>query len=116
VTYQVFLSFCAQCDLDHFSDKIANQILACCARLADDPIPDGKRIKKLQRFGSVLYRLRARDYRIVFTRTETRIDIARIPNGISPPGPPSTRREFLDSSGSYHPTGDAAPHCANRFG
>src|SRR6185437_6579258 len=33
VTYQVFLSFCAQCDLDHFSDKIANQILACCARL-----------------------------------------------------------------------------------
>lgn len=75
MTYQVFLSSHAQRDLDHCSDKIAKQILADCARLADDPIPDGKRIKKLHGFRSALYRLRAGDYRIVFTRTGPRIDI-----------------------------------------
>src|ERR1043165_646427 len=32
--------------------------LADCARLAGDPIPDGKRIKKLQGFKENLYRLR----------------------------------------------------------
>jgi hypothetical protein len=42
VTCQVFLSAKAQQDLDAFPDKIAHQILADCARLARDPIPDGK--------------------------------------------------------------------------
>jgi mRNA-degrading endonuclease RelE of RelBE toxin-antitoxin system len=78
VTYQVFLSSPAQRDLDQFPDKIAKQILADCARLADNPIPDGKRIKKLQGFRTALYRLRAGDYRVVFTRSGTRIDIARV--------------------------------------
>lgn len=48
------------------------------ARLADDSIPDGKRIKKLQGFKDVLYRLRAGDYRVVFQRSGTRIDIVRV--------------------------------------
>lgn len=48
MTCKVFLSEHAQRDLDTFSDKVIKQILADCARLADDPIPDGKRIKKLQ--------------------------------------------------------------------
>jgi len=47
VTCQIFLSEKAQRDLDTFSDKIANQILADCTRLTDNAIPDGKRIKKL---------------------------------------------------------------------
>ncbi len=75
---EVFLSEKAQRDLNAFSDKIANQILSDCARLAEDPIPDGKRIKKLQGFKENLYRLRAGDYRVVFTRSGTRIDIVRI--------------------------------------
>jgi len=78
VTFQVFLSEKAQRDLDRFSDKITNQILADCARLAGNPIPDGKRIKKLQGFKDTLYRLRAGDYRVVFKRSGTRIDIVRI--------------------------------------
>lgn len=78
MTYQVFLSNKAQHDLDRFSDKITNQILTDCARLADDPIPDGKRIKKLQGFKDNLYRLRAGDYRVVFKRSGTRIDIVRV--------------------------------------
>ena len=78
MTYQVYLSEKAQRDLDAFSDKIANQILADCARLADAPIPDGKRIKKLQGFQVPLYRLRAGDYRVVFKRSGTRIDILRV--------------------------------------
>ena len=78
MTCQVFLSEKAQRDLDVFSDKIANQILVDCARLAENPIPDGKRIKKLQGFKDNLYRLRAGDYRVVFKRSGTRIDIVRI--------------------------------------
>ena len=65
MTCQVFLSAKAQRDLDGFPDKITNQILADCTRLADNPIPDGKRIKKLQGFREALYRLRAGDYRVV---------------------------------------------------
>ncbi len=78
MTCQVFLSIHAQRDLDGFSNKITNQILADCARLADDPIPDGKRIKKLQGFKDNLYRLRTGDYRVVFKRSGTRIDIVRV--------------------------------------
>lgn len=78
MTCQVFLSEKAQRDLDAFPDKIAHQILADCARLAHDPIPDGKRIKKLQGFKESLYRLRAGDYRVVFKRSGTRIDIVRV--------------------------------------
>ena len=61
MTCQVLLSEKAQRDLDAFSDKIANQILTDCIRLAEDPIPDGKRIKKLQGFTENLYGLRAGD-------------------------------------------------------
>ena len=61
MTYQVFLSDKAQRDLDAFPNRITKQILADCTRLADDPVPDGKRIKKLQGYKENLYRLRAGD-------------------------------------------------------
>ena len=78
MTFQVFLAEKAQADLDALPTKIADQILSDCARLAEDPIPDGKRIKKLQGYKENLYRLRAGDYRVVFRRSGTRIDIARV--------------------------------------
>lgn len=78
MTCQVYLSEKAQRDLDGFSDKIANQILTDCTRLGNDPIPDGKRIKKLQGYKDNLYRFRAGDYRVVFKRSGTRIDIVRV--------------------------------------
>ena len=78
MTFRVFLSEKAQDDLDKLPAKIADQILADCRRLADDPVPDGKRIKKLQGYKENLYRLRAGDYRVVFKRSGTRIDIARV--------------------------------------
>jgi mRNA-degrading endonuclease RelE of RelBE toxin-antitoxin system len=78
VTFQVFLAEKAQRDLDAIPSKQAEQILADCRRLANDPIPDGKRIKKLQGFKGNLYRLRAGDYRVVFRRSGARIDIARV--------------------------------------
>lgn len=78
MTVQVYLSEHAQHDLDLLSDKITNQILADCARLNEHFIPDGKRIKKIQGFKENLYRLRARDYRVVFKRSGARIDIVRI--------------------------------------
>ncbi len=78
MTFQVFLADKAQRDLDAIPSKQADQVLADCRRLADDPIPDGKRIKKLQGFKENLYRLRAGDYRVVFRRSGTRIDIVRV--------------------------------------
>ena len=78
MTCQVFLSAKSQRDLDGFPEKITNQILADCTRLAGNPIPDGKRIKKLQGFKDNLYRLRAGDYRVVFKRSGTRIEIVRV--------------------------------------
>ena len=48
LTFKVFLSEKARHDLDNLPGKVADQIIADCKRLADDPIPDGKRIKKLQ--------------------------------------------------------------------
>lgn len=78
MTFEVFLSEKAREDFETFSEKIADQILADCRRLATDPIPDGKRIKKLQGFKESLYRLRAGDYRVVFQRTGKRIDIVRV--------------------------------------
>jgi mRNA-degrading endonuclease RelE of RelBE toxin-antitoxin system len=73
VIYEVFLSEKAQRDLDAFPNRITKQILADCTRLAKDPVPDGKRIKKSQGYKENLYRLRAGDYRIVFTRSGARI-------------------------------------------
>lgn len=78
MTYEVFLSEKAQRDLDSFPNRIRNQILADCTRLGKDPVPDGKRIKKLQGYKVNIYRLRAGDYRVVFTRSGIRIDIVRI--------------------------------------
>lgn len=78
MTLQVFLSENAQDDLDEFPKKIAAQIVKDCSRLANDPIPDGTRIKKFHGYKENLYRLRAGDYRVVFKRSGTRIDIVRI--------------------------------------
>lgn len=76
--FEVFLSEKAQRDLESFPHKITKQILADCTRLAYDSIPDGKRIKKLQGYKENLYRLGAGDYRVVFARSRTRIDIIRV--------------------------------------
>lgn len=78
MTFQVFLGEKAQEDLDTLPSKQIEQILADCRRLAENPIPDGKRIKKLQGFKDNLYRLRAGDYRVVFRRAGTRLDIVRV--------------------------------------
>jgi mRNA-degrading endonuclease RelE of RelBE toxin-antitoxin system len=78
VTYEVFLSEKAQRDLDAFPNRIREQILADFTRLGKDPVPDGKRIKKLQGYKVNIYRLRAGDYRVVFTRSGARIDIVRV--------------------------------------
>ena len=78
MTWEVFLSEKARQDLDSFPPRIVDQILTDCRRLAQDPIPDSKRIKKLNGFHVPLYRLRAGDYRVVFQRKGTRIDIIRV--------------------------------------
>lgn len=78
MTFRVFLSEKAQHDLDTLPGKMADQIIGDCKRLADNPTPDGKRVKKLQGYKENLYRLRAGDYRVVFKRSGSRIDIVRV--------------------------------------
>ena len=78
MNYEVFLSEKAQRDLDSFPNRITKQILADCTSLAKNPVPDGKRIKKLQGYKENIYRLRAGDYRVVFIRSATRIHILRV--------------------------------------
>jgi mRNA-degrading endonuclease RelE of RelBE toxin-antitoxin system len=80
VTFEVFLSEAAQHDLDALPSKIAKQVVADCQRLARDPVPDGKRIKKLRGHKENIYRLRAGDYRVAFQRAGTRINIVRVLN------------------------------------
>lgn len=78
MTFQVFLAKSAERDLGSLSEKIHRQVVHNIQRLAENPFPDGKRVKKLKGFKEELYRLRAGDYRIIFTRGQRCISIARI--------------------------------------
>lgn len=79
MNFSIILIQRAQDELDELPDKIIHQINEDIQRLKDNPIPDGKRIKKLQGYKN-LYRLRAGDYRIVFERDGMLLRIRRVLN------------------------------------
>ncbi len=78
MTFKIFLAKHAERDLDDLPEKIHKQIVCDIQTLATHPFPDGKRIKKLKGFKEKLYRLRAGDYRIIFTHGKQSIFIIRI--------------------------------------
>lgn len=78
MTLKIFLAKHAERDLDALTEKIHRQIVHDIQSLEANPFPDGKRIKKLKGFKEELYRLRAGDYRVIFTREQRNIYIARI--------------------------------------
>lgn len=64
-------------DINTFSDADFNLIINKCKRLEDNPVPDGKHIKKLKGYEN-LYRLRVGDYRVVFEWKNIEVNIVRI--------------------------------------
>lgn len=75
--FKVFFSNKAENDIDTISDDDFNRIVNGCKRLEDNPIPDGKHIKKLKGYPD-LYRLRVGEYRIIFKWQGLEISIVRV--------------------------------------
>jgi len=64
----------AQRQLEKLNPRTALRIVEGCERLKRDPFPDGKHVKKLKGYEE-LYRLRVGDFRVVFHRSGSRIDV-----------------------------------------
>ena len=75
--FKVIFSEKAEKYLDSLSDADFYFIVDKCKRLEDNPVPDGKHIKKLKGYKN-LYRLRAGDYRIVFEWNNLEVNIVRV--------------------------------------
>lgn len=75
--FKVAFSERAAKDINALSDTYFNSIINKCKRLEDNPVPDGKHIKKLKGYEN-LYRLRVREYRVVFEWKNIEINIVRI--------------------------------------
>ena len=75
--YKVGLTEKARRDLEDLSADEADKILRACMRLENNPLPDGKHIKKLRGYKD-LYRLRVGDYRAVFEWRGEAVTIVRL--------------------------------------
>ena len=64
-------------DLSDLPEHEIEQILSSCLRLETNPHPDGKHIKKLKGYKD-LYRLRIRDYRVVFEWRSNVVTVVRL--------------------------------------
>jgi mRNA interferase RelE/StbE len=64
-------------DLDDLPDEAFDRIRKACKRLENNPVPDGKHIKKLRGYQD-LYRLRIGDYRAVFRWKGNIITVIRV--------------------------------------
>ena len=75
--YNILFSNKAEKDIDVLSYNDFSRIVDGCKRLEDNPIPDGKHIKKLKGYED-LYRLRIGEYRVVFEWQGTDVNVVRI--------------------------------------
>lgn len=75
--YNILFSNKAEKDIDVLSDNDFSRIVEGCKRLEDNPIPDGKHVKKLKGYED-LYRLRIGEYRVVFEWKGTDVNVVRI--------------------------------------
>ena len=75
--YKVGFTEKAISDIDDIPDDDFERILKACKRLEDNPLPDGKHIKKLKGYKD-LYRLRIGDYRAVFQWKGNDVTIIRV--------------------------------------
>ena len=75
--FRVVFSHRGKKDLNSLSDDEFDRIIDGCKRLEDNPVPDGKHVKKLRGYQD-LYRLRVGDYRIVFGCKGSDVNIVTI--------------------------------------
>ncbi len=75
--FEVVFTEKAQKDLSDLPEHEIEQILSSCLRLETNPHPDGKHIKKLKGYKD-LYRLRIRDYRVVFEWRSNVVTVVRL--------------------------------------
>ena len=75
--YKVGFTEKAISDIDDIPDDDFERIHKACKRLEDNPLPDGKHIKKLKGYKD-LYRLRIGDYRAVFQWKGNDVTIIRV--------------------------------------
>jgi mRNA-degrading endonuclease RelE of RelBE toxin-antitoxin system len=76
--FTVQLARSAVGDLDAIPDRLRSQIVEAIKSLADNPLPMGSGVKKLKGFKPPLYRLRSRDYRVLYRIHSSTIQIMRI--------------------------------------
>jgi len=76
-TYKVGFTHKALSDMDDISDDAFERIHRACKGLEDNPLPDGRHIKKLKGHKD-LYRLRIGDYRAVFQWKGKNVTIIRV--------------------------------------
>jgi mRNA interferase RelE/StbE len=74
LTFELVFARQAQRQLEKLNPQTALRIVEGCERLKRNPFPDGKHVKKLKGYEE-LYRLRVGDFRVVFQRSGSRIDV-----------------------------------------
>ena len=74
MTFELVYARHAQRQLEKLNPQTALRIVEGCERLKRNPFPDGKHVKKLKGYEE-LYRLRVGDFRVVFQRSGSRIDV-----------------------------------------
>jgi len=65
-------------DLDRIPDDLRTKILSDIEKLSPNLFLSGRKVKKLRRFKTPLYRLRSGDFRIIFQIKNQAITIIRI--------------------------------------
>lgn len=74
MTFELVYARQAQRQLEKLNPQTALRIVEGCERLKRNPFPDGTHVKKLKGYEE-LYRLRVGDFRVVFQRSGSRIDV-----------------------------------------
>jgi mRNA interferase RelE/StbE len=75
--YRVGFTHKALRDMDNVADDDFERIPKACKGLENNPLPDGKHIKKLKGYKD-LYRLRIGDYGVVFEWKDEKVIVIRV--------------------------------------
>ena len=76
--FQVVLTEHAIGDLEEISRELREQIEQDLKTLQTSPFPSGTQIKRLKGFRPPIYRLRSRDFRVLYHIREDRVTVLRV--------------------------------------
>jgi mRNA-degrading endonuclease RelE of RelBE toxin-antitoxin system len=76
--FSIELTKQAKSDLENLSIKLQRQISVDIGTLANNPFPQGSRIKKLKGFAFQLYRLRTGNFRILYRIDGNQVTLMRV--------------------------------------